>query len=521
MRQGTDGRYVVGIDCSTTATKAVIFDASGHAVAEGRSVLPLRRPRPSWHEQSASHWWESTRDALRAAVAQVDANDVAAIGLTHQRESFVCLDSHERELRPAILWLDGRATQQIAEAGSARVHELSGKPPDITPAFYKLLWLKENEPDVLRRSARVVDVAGYLGHKLTGDWSTSWSSADPLGLVDMATFTWSPELLEAVGLAEEQMPRLVAPGSVLGELRADVAEEVGLPHRIPVVAGAGDGQCAGLGAGVTSPGLMYANIGTAMASGAWSGEYRWSRAYRTLGAAVPGTYTLETLLSSGTYLVNWFIDRFGPCPGAGVPLNTGAGVPRTAEEVMEAQASAVPPGSDGLIVLPYWNAAQTPYWDPHARGAVLGWSGHHGRSHLYRAILEAVAYELRLGTEGVAHDTGTAIERYLAMGGGSRSPLWTQIVADVTGRPVAVCAETETTALGAAILAAAVSLHTTDDIVTTAQRMARVRVTVDPDPSTLSRYDDFYAVYRGLYPAMKDLFRPLAAAAQPEGHRPV
>jgi xylulokinase len=502
MRQGTGGRYVVGLDCSTTATKAVVFDASGRAVAEGRSALPLARPHPGWHEQSASHWWESARNALRDAVAQVDANDIAAIGLTHQRESFVCLDSQDRELRPAILWLDGRATRQIAEAGSARVHELSGKPPDVTPAFYKLLWLKENEPEVLRGSAHVVDVAAYLGRKLTGDWSTSWSSADPLGLVDMATLTWSPELLEAVGLAEEQMPRLVAPGSVLGELRAEVAEEVGLPHRVPVVAGAGDGQSAGLGAGVTAPGLMYANIGTAMASGTWSSEYRWSRAYRALGGAVPGTYTLETLLSSGTYLVSWFTDRFGPCR----------------EEVMEAEAGAVAPGSDGLIVLPYWNAAQTPYWDPHARGAVLGWSGFHGKQHLYRAILEAVAFELRLGTEGVVDDTGIAIERYLAMGGGSRSPLWTQIIADVTGRPVAVCAETETTALGAAILAAAaVSLHATDDIATTAGHMARVRATVDPHPPTVSRYDDFYAVYRGLYPAVKDLFRPLAAAAQPEG----
>jgi xylulokinase len=289
---------------------------------------------------------------------------------------------------------------------------------------------------------------------------------------------------------------------VLGELRAPVAEEVGLPHRIPVVAGAGDGQSAGLGAGVTEPGLMYANIGTALASGTWSSDYRWSRAYRTLGGAVPGTYTLETLLSSGTYLVSWFTDRFGPCR----------------EEVMEAEAGAVAPGADGLIVLPYWNAAQTPYWDPHARGAVLGWSGYHGKQHLYRALLEAVAFELRLGTEGVVDDTGIAIGRYLAMGGGSRSPLWTQIIADVTGRPVAVCAETETTALGAAILAAAaVSLHATDDVVTTAGHMARAGVTVDPNPMAVSRYDDFYAVYRDLYPAVKDLFRPLAAAAHPEG----
>ncbi|WP_217548663.1 FGGY-family carbohydrate kinase [Streptomyces sp. GbtcB6] len=510
MEHSSSSRYVIGIDSSTTATKAVVFDEAGHAVSEGRRTFPLQRPHPGWHEQNARDWWNSARGALREAVSRVDATRIAAIGITHQRESFVCLDRNGNELRPAILWLDGRAGKQIAEHGSRSVHELSGKPPDVTPAFYKLIWLRENEPDTLRSSARVVDVACYLANKLTGEWRTSWASADPLGLVDMASFTWSRQLLDIVGLTEEQLPELVPPGAVLGEVGRDVAEELGLPAGVPVVAGAGDGQCAGLGAGVTGPGLMYANMGTALAAGTWSESYRWSRAYRTLGGPVPGTYTLETLLSAGSYLISWFMDKFG------VPAGLELGL--SGEEVMEAAAAKIPPGADGLMALPYLNAAQTPYWDPNARGAIIGWSGFHGRQHLYRALLEGVAFELRLTTDGVADDTGIPIERYLVMGGGSRSRLWTQIVADATGRPVTVCAETETTALGAAVLAAAaVGLGGVDDIRETAARMARAKATVDPDSVTRSRYEDLYQVYRRIYPALKDLFPPLLAASDAAG----
>jgi xylulokinase len=252
-------------------------------------------------------------------------------------------------------------------------------------------------------------------------------------------------------------------------------------------------------------------MGTGLASGTWSPDYRWSRAYRTLSGPVPGTYTLETLLSSGSYLISWFIDTFG------ITADTTVGL--SAEEVMETAAAKLAPGSDGLIALPYWNAAQTPYWDANARGAVIGWSGHHGKQHFYRAILEGIAFELRLTTDGVATDTGIPIECYRAMGGGSRSPLWTQIVADVTGHPVTICAETETTALGAAILsAAAIELHGTDDITTTTHRMARVRTTVDPDPLTQSRYEDLYGVYQRLYPALKDLFPPLLTTTRHTGN---
>lgn len=414
-------RCVIGVDCSTTATKAVVFDAGGAAVAEGRRTFPLSRPQPGWHEQDPDTWRASTVGALADAAAQIDPGDVAAIGLTHQRESFACLDDRGRSIRPAILWLDGRAGPQIREHGTAAVHELSGKPPDVTPAFYKLLWLQENEPQTLRRTAMVTDVHGYLVHALTGHWTTSVASADPLGLVDMTTGGWSQQLLDQVGLTREQVPDLAEPGAVVGVLTDEAARQTGLRAGTPVVAGAGDGQCAGLGADVTVAGRAYLNLGTAMAAGTYSDTYHWDRAFRTMFGPVPGSYTLETLLSGGTYIVSWYVDRFGQIPDLGLGLSP--------EQVLETAAAQLPRGSDGLMLLPYWNAAQTPYWDPSARGVVLGWQGTHGKAHFYRAALEGIAYELRLQTDGVDAVLGTPVDRFYAMGGGSAArsgPSWSR-----------------------------------------------------------------------------------------------
>src|SRR5690606_32659850 len=190
---------VIAVDCSTTGSKAVAFDADGVAVAEARRPYARRSPHPGWQEQDAAHWWNATADAIRDVVTSLSSPPMA-LGITHQRETFVCLDERGEPLRPAILWLDTRAGEQIARLGSPEVHRLSGKPPSTTPSLYKLAWLAEHEPDVLTRTALVLDVHGYLVQKLTGEVATSWACADPMSLLDMATFTWSPQLVTAAGL---------------------------------------------------------------------------------------------------------------------------------------------------------------------------------------------------------------------------------------------------------------------------------------------------------------------------------
>ena len=212
---------VVAVDCSTTAAKAVVVDAAGTVRAQASRAFGTDQPHPAWHEQDAREWWTATSGAVADAVGQVDAREVAAVCLTHQRETFVCLDAAGEPLRPAILWVDGRAHAEIAALGTAEVHRLSGKPPDTTPAIYKLAWLARHEPQVLADAAHVVDVHGYLTWRLTGRWATSTASADTLGLLDAATLTWAPELCALAGVRPEQLPELVGVGAQIGPLTAD------------------------------------------------------------------------------------------------------------------------------------------------------------------------------------------------------------------------------------------------------------------------------------------------------------
>lgn len=495
---------VIAVDCSTTAAKAVIHDAAGRVVAHASHRLDTAQPQAAWHEQDAEQWWAATRGAIAEAVAALaDPGRVRALCITHQRESFVCLDRGGRPLRPAILWLDGRAHEEIAAFGSARVHELSGKPPDTTPAIYKLAWLARHEPAVLRDATYVGDVQAYLAWRLTGRWATSHGSADTLGLFDLQRMDWSTELLELAGLRVAQLPDLVPAGDRIGALTPEAARSLGLPGPIPLVAGIGDGQAAGLGLGATVPGVAYLNLGTSMVLGIQSDEYLWDPAFRTLAGIRPGTYTLETVLNAAAYVTTWCREQFGRSgPGARADL--------------EAAAARVPIGAEGLLTLPYWNAAQTPYWDPLARGAIVGWHGRHTRAHLYRSILEGVGFELRLHLERLEEVTGQPIRSIRAVGGGARSPLWMRVITDITGRPVRVCADPEMSAAGANLLGWEF-LHRSDQPTALVPAAAPSGRDVLPDPAAAPGYDALFAVYRRVYPALRDLYPDLAAAAQVAG----
>jgi xylulokinase len=497
--------YVIGVDCSTTAAKAVVWNSSGEALSQDRRTFGLSQPRPGWGEQNAEDWWTATVSAVQRAVQTVDTSRIGAICITHQRESFVCLDERGLPLRPAMLWLDTRATREVEKFGTAEVHRVTGKPPNPTPAWYKLLWLAANEPETMARIGKVVDVHGFLVQRLTGQWVTSWASADPLGLVDMATFDYDEGLLEMVGLERGQLSELRAPGSVLGVVREDIARQLGLPHGLPVVAGAGDGQCAQLGSGITSPGRAYLNLGSGIVSGTFDEGYSYGVEYRTLSAAVPGAYTLETFIGGGTLNLSWFVEKFSG-------LDTSSlGLDLSPEQVLETAAAKLPPGAEGLLALPYWTGALTPYWDHNARGVLLGLTGAHGKSHVYRALLEGIAFEQRLLTSGAEEALDQPITDIVALGGGSRSAVWCQIIADVLQRQVSVVHEPESTCLGAGMLAAA-GAGTHESVPAAGAAMSGISASYDPDPGTVARYDRLYDVYRDIYPSTRDIFARLAEA---------
>jgi sugar (pentulose or hexulose) kinase len=341
-------------------------------------------------------------------------------------------------------------------------------------------------------------VHAFLVYHLTGAFRTSTACADPMGLIDMVNQCWAGDLIQALGLRLDQFAECVPPGAMIGVVSQRAADATGLPVGLPVVAGAGDGQCAGLGANVTSRGRAYLNLGTAVVSGAFSNAYVADRAFRTLNAPIAGAYFLETALKGGVFTVGWFVEKFAS--DLRNPLLT-----QNPEQILEAAAAKVAPGSLGLLLVPYWHNVMNPYWDPAASGITIGWTGAHGREHFYRAILEGIAFEQRLVGDAVMNAIGQPFQEYVVMGGGSRSDLWLQIVADVTGVPIVRSTTTEATCLGAAILAAtAVGWYS--DVNCAANNMTSVSDRFTPNPSTQAIYNRLYTeVYQPLFPTLQPL----------------
>jgi sugar (pentulose or hexulose) kinase len=503
-----DKDLVIGIDSSTTSCKAVVWDASGTLVSQGRYPVGLQQPHPTWHEQAAEEWWSAGLRALGSALEGVDKARLAALCITPQRETFVPVDRRGNPLRQAIVWMDERARPLLPridrEFGKDRIHQQSGKPLSGNLSLSKIAWLRAHEPEVFADTHHFLDVAGYLNFRLTNQYATGWGCADPTGLFDMRENRWSKEILEYLELTDYQMAKALPVGEVLGEVTKSAAEASGLPVGLPVVAGVGDGQAAALGANLTAVGDTYLNLGTAAVTGTLSREYLTDNAYRTTYAALPGAYLLETVLLGGSYTITWFVEKIA-CES-----NLGMGNDISAEKIYESAAADIPPGTDGLMLVPYWNTAMSPYWDAAASGMIVGWRGYHTLAHVYRAILEGIGFELRLQLQGVEAARGEDAGRIVAMGGGTKSRMWCQMLADMTGKSLYLCKTVEASALGAAILAA-YGAGLFPDVVAAAAAMTHVEPhPLTPDMERHALYTTLYEeVYRHLFPALQPYLQKL------------
>ncbi|MCF2706065.1 xylulose kinase [Arcanobacterium haemolyticum] len=504
-----DGPLVVAVDSSTQSTKAIVVDAEGNVWATAKRPIPLLTPAMDFYEHDPRLWWETTHDTISEVLASLDQRDrdrVGAIGLTHQRESFAPFKEDGTPLANGILWLDGRAVDQIAEYGNSHIHQLSGKPAGVTPGIYKMAWVKENHPEYFEQADRVVDVLGYISFNLTGHWLSSTAAADSLGLFDIRARTWSSELLDIAGVTVEQMSQLVPPATKMCNIRPELRDEWKLSHDVPVIAGLGDGQAAGIGAAAVDPGVGYLNMGTAVNAGIESDMYIYNPAFRTHVSGIPGNYVMEVLQSSGSYLADWVRKTFGD------PENPG----NTDVALDDLAASKIAPGAEGLLTLPYWNAVQSPYWDAMARGAVIGWRGTHGRAHLYRSVMESICLEMRRNLDYLESASGVPITELRIMGGGTRSPLWRQMMADAVGVPLTVCVADEVSALGAAVLAmAGIGAHASNradgapDVATSAKAMATFGETIEPNMENHEVYRKVGAIQSRIYPVLQELFQEL------------
>lgn len=493
--------HVLGLDVSTTATKAVLLGPDGAVSAVAAAEYPYETPRPLWSEQDPGLWWEATVRAVGTALDQggLRGNDIEAVGLTGQMHGLVALDRAGEVLRPAILWNDQRTgpeCEAIREAiGRETLIAITGN--DALPGFTapKLLWVRRHEPEVWSRIAHVLLPKDFVRLRLTDERAVDRADGSGTLLFDLARRDWSPEVVGTLGIDPSWLPRTYEGPEVTGGVSEAAARATGLRAGTPVVAGGGDQAAAAVGVGAVEPGVASLSLGTSGVVFATTDGPLVEPEGRlhAFCHAVPGRWHVMGVMLSAAGSLRWYRDALAP----------EASFPE-----LSAEAERVPPGSDGLLFLPYLTGERTPHPDPLARGAFVGLSVQHGRPHLTRAVLEGVAFGLRDSLE-LMRSAGLAPSTEIrATGGGSRSPLWRQILADVMETTVVTTTSSEGAAQGAAMLAA-VALGWFPSVEEACRLLVAAAEATEPS-SDAPRYREPYARYRELYPALVPTFHALS-----------
>ncbi len=492
--------YYLGIDTSTTATKALLIDAAGSVVAVGRSEYDFETPRPLWSEQSPHLWWDATVEAIEAALrtADIDGAAVGAVGLTGQMHGLVLLDEAGEALRPAILWNDQRTQAECDEIreliGRHRLIEITGN--DALTGFTapKILWVRNNEPELFARTKHVLLPKDYVRFRLTGEVAVDRAGGSGTMLFDLASRDWSADVVDALGIPRSVLPQTHEGPAITGTLSGMAAAATGLRPGTPVVAGGGDQAANGVGVGAVVPGIVAISIGTSgvVFAAADRPIIEPEGRLHAFCHAVPGTWHLMGVMLSAAGSYRWFRDALAPDHDYGA---------------LDAAAAAVGPGSNGLVFLPYLSGERTPHPDPTARGAFVGLTVRHELGHLARAVMEGVTFGLRDSVELMANEMDIGDVR--VSGGGAASDIWLRIVADVLGRPVRVVGTAESAAHGASLLAA-VGDGAFGSVREACAAAVRLGDVIEPS-SDAAPYDEAYRVYRDLYPALRHPFGRLSA----------
>jgi xylulokinase len=501
----------LGIDVGTGGSRAVLVDESGRLVASATvEHEPFASPRTGWAEQDPRDWWRASAEAVRALLAQskVGADEVACVGFSGQMHGSVLLDERGRVLRPALIWCDQRTDAQCRSlterVGAARLIELTLNPALTGFTLPKLLWVREQEPELWAKVRTVLLPKDYVRFRLTGERATDVADASGTLLFDVARRAWSRGMLEAAEIDEALLPRAFESPEVTGRVTAEGAAATGLHEGTPVVAGAGDQAAGAVGMGIVRPGAVSATIGTSGVVFAATSRPALDPRGRvhTFCHAVPGRWHVMGVTQGAGLSLRWFRDRFGVRDGE---EKTGA---RDPYELLCEEASVAPAGSDGVLWAPYLMGERTPHLDPHARAALVGLAASHTRSHVVRAILEGVAFSLR-DTFEIFAEMNVPVERVRLGGGGARSRLWRQIQADAYGREVETVEAEEGAAYGAALLAG-VGAGAWADVDAASDAVVRVASTTGPDAEASRVLARQYQRFRALYPALRSITDDIA-----------
>jgi xylulokinase len=495
--------YFIGIDVSTTATKALLIDSSGTVLAVASTQYPFETPRPLWSEQHPDLWWDGAQKSIRAVLQSsgVDPAHIGGVGLTGQMHGLVLLDAAGNVLRPSILWNDQRTQAQCDEihqrVGRENFIRITGNVALTGFTAPKILWVKENEPDVYARAAHVLLPKDFVRLKLTSEYAIDKADGAGTVLMDLKTRGWSNEVLAALEIPRTWMPPLYEGPQITGRITPEAASLTGLKAGTPVMAGGGDQAAQAVGVGAVTPGVVALTVGTSGVVFATTPSPLVEPEGRlhAFCHAVPGMWHFMGVMLSAAGSLQWYRDALAP------GMNF--------DELLK-EAESAPPGSEGLQFLPYLSGERTPHPDPLARGAFVGLTVRHDRRHLTRAVLEGVSFGLKDSFTLIQNAGLGDITQVRASGGGTKSALWRQILASVLDVELVTVNTTEGAAYGAALLAG-VGSGCWPDVPAACNASVKITASTQPIQKEAEFYRKAYPVYRELYPALSPSFRNLSA----------
>lgn len=493
--------YFLGIDTSTTSSKALLIDERGEVIAVASSPHTLQTPRPLWSEQSPHEWWGAVSASIRSVLerAGVGGERIGAVGLTGQMHGLVLLDQAGEVLRPAILWNDQRTQSQCDEIhqriGRRRFIQITGNVALTGFTAPKILWVKENEPEVFAKAKHVLLPKDYIRYCLTNEYAMDKADGAGTVLFDLKSRDWSPEVLDVLGIDPSWMPRTFEGPEFTGQVTGEAASLTGLKAGTPVAAGGGDQAAQAVGVGAVEPGIVGLTVGTSGVVFATtpSALIEPDGRLHAFCHAVPGLWHFMGVMLSAAGSLQWYRDSLAP----GMSF----------DDLLK-EAESVSAGSDGLQFLPYLSGERTPYPDPLARGAFIGLTLRHGRAHMTRALLEGVSFGLKDSFTLIQNAGLGAITQVRASGGGTKGALWRQILASVLEAELVTVNTTEGAAYGAALLAG-VGAGVWPDVFAACKACVKITGSTMPDPLQVDVYQKSYSLYRELYPALKSSFEKM------------
>jgi xylulokinase len=500
----------LGLDVGTSSTKVILIDVSGKVLAADAPEYPFVTPRPLWAEADPEDWWKATIAGIKSVLAKAGktGSDVAGIGLSGQMHGLVMLDKEGKVLRPCIMWNDQRTAAECAEItqtiGRDKVLAITGNP--VLPGFTapKIVWVRKNEPQVYAKCAKVLLPKDYIRYRLSGTFATEVSDASGMSLLDVPNRKWSPEMLQGCGIPASWVADVTESTEISSKLSSEAAKLTDLVAGTPIAGGGGDQAAQAVGCGIVEEGLISATFGTSGVVFAHSKKYRGEPDGRlhAFCAAVPGEWHLMGVMLSAAGSLQWFRDALGDEEKTKAKASG-----KHVYGIFDEMAGTVAPGCDGLLFLPYLSGERTPYPDPYARGAFIGLTIRHNKSAMVRSVMEGITYGMRDSVE-LMRGLGIRSKTIIASGGGARSGLWRQMMADVFETPIALVNATEGAAYGAALLAM-VGTEAYPDVRTAAKKCIETTVSAKPGKDA-KVYAKYYPRYRALYPALKNEFKAIA-----------